>query len=255
MCGLLLVILGVLTACGSAETNARGGEKSGVAAIDNANANAAVSAPPTSTPPVKKQDDAPKFEKGENYKSVREKLLKAGWQPFKSADAQPCSGDDPRCKNYPEMESCAGTGLGNCRYLWKREAKTLVIFTIGEDPVYDGQEFEKPKAPAKSTGAAGTYVYSYKHDSGADTFVYELKANGVATYKSEREGGDGEDLTGTWDESEGVVTIAFKNEAGKNDFIDFALENGNLRQLTDPRTKGQDRGVRGFVGTVFKKQR
>ena len=107
------------------------------------------------------------------------------------------------------------------------------------------------KKPAESHGIAGKYVYRYKHDSGYDEFVYELKSNGTATFKSVREGGDGRDLTGTWDESEGVVTTVFKNEVGKTEVTEFSLEKSNLKQLTDPNANKNDKG---FVGTVFKRK-
>lgn len=205
----------------------------------------------SATPKDKKSNELPKFEKGEAYKSVREKLIKAEWKPFTSPDADKCYGDDERCKDFPEMESCAGTGLGNCRYVWKKDGKTLLIFTVGDSPVYDGQDLQQDEKTASSDGSAGKYVYRYKHDSGYDEFIYELKEDGSATFKSLREGGDGRDLTGTWDESEGVVTMVFKNENGKNESTKFVLEMRDLKQLTDPEA---NENYKGFVGTVFKKQ-
>ncbi|NJM52456.1 MAG: hypothetical protein HC846_03105 [Blastocatellia bacterium] len=77
-------------------------------------------------------------------------MIKAGWTPFKSKDADECRGDDERCKDFPEMEACAGTGLGNCRYLWKKGGRTLAIFTIGDSPVYDGQDFVKAKEQSEA---------------------------------------------------------------------------------------------------------
>ena len=85
----------------------------------------------------------PRLKKGENYKTVRVKMLKAGWKPFRAPDADECFDGDERCQGRPEMQSCAGTGMANCRFLWKRKGKTAVIFTIGEDASYDGYEFEK----------------------------------------------------------------------------------------------------------------
>ena len=85
----------------------------------------------------------PVFKKGQSYSSVRTKMLKAGWKPFHAEDADECMSGDKRCEDRPEMESCAGTGMANCRFLWKRKDKTVVIFTIGEEANYDGHEFEK----------------------------------------------------------------------------------------------------------------
>jgi hypothetical protein len=84
----------------------------------------------------------PKLRKGEGYKSVRVKMIKAGWKPFHSKDADKCMEGDERCENRPEMEACTGTGLGNCRFLWKRKGKTVAIFTIGDNTAYDGFEFQ-----------------------------------------------------------------------------------------------------------------
>lgn len=85
----------------------------------------------------------PRFGKNESYSKVRVKLLKAGWKPFRSPDADECSDGDRRCAGRPEMQSCAGTGLAPCRFLWKRRGKTVVIFTAGENTIYNGYEFEK----------------------------------------------------------------------------------------------------------------
>jgi hypothetical protein len=152
---ILLIAVGLSLACGGNTTTPSSGGGSGQtvnatnANIRNSKVNQVAENKPTEnkvTPPVnvsKPADEMPKFAKGEAYKSVREKLIKAGWTPFKSKDADECRGDDVRCKDFPEMEACAGTGLGNCRYLWKKNNKTLAIFTIGETPSYSDQEFVK----------------------------------------------------------------------------------------------------------------
>ena len=85
----------------------------------------------------------PRFRENESYARVRVKLIKAGWKPFHSPDADECYKSDKRCANRPEMESCAGTGLAPCRFLWKRKGKTVVIFTSGENTIYNGYEFQK----------------------------------------------------------------------------------------------------------------
>lgn len=85
----------------------------------------------------------PRLKKGESYATVREKMLKAGWKPYTAPDADQCSEGDKRCENRPEMQNCAGTGLAPCRFLWKRNDKTVVIFTIGEEAGFNGYEFIK----------------------------------------------------------------------------------------------------------------
>lgn len=75
----------------------------------------------------------PKFAKRESYASVRTKMLKAGWKPYRSPNADECWEDDSRCQGRPEMETCSGSGLAPCRYLWKKQGKTIGICTIGEE--------------------------------------------------------------------------------------------------------------------------
>ncbi|MCU0237861.1 MAG: hypothetical protein MUC29_00335 [Pyrinomonadaceae bacterium] len=136
----------------NAQTNANAAiAQTNVAIAENKTTeNNAIENKPKAENVVNKQvDEFPKFKKGEEYKSVRQKLIKAGWTPFKSKEAQECVGDDDRCKDFPEMEACAGTGLGNCRYLFKKNNKTLAIFTIGDIPVYNDQEFVKSSMQSK----------------------------------------------------------------------------------------------------------
>ena len=84
----------------------------------------------------------PRIKKGESYTSVRKKMIKAGWKPFRSPDADKCSDGDARCQGRPEMEACAGTGEANCAFLWKRKGKTVSIFTVGENANYSGYRFQ-----------------------------------------------------------------------------------------------------------------
>lgn len=85
----------------------------------------------------------PRFAKNESYAKTRVKMLKAGWKPFRAPDADECMSGDERCQGRPEMQSCAGTGMANCKFLWKRKGKTAAIFTVGENAIYSGHEFEK----------------------------------------------------------------------------------------------------------------
>lgn len=146
---LIILLFGIGTiACNSTnnEVSSSGGQGQVPVVNTSTNANIAENKPVENKPPInvnKQSDEMPKFKEGEDYKSVRGKLIKAGWVPFKSKDAQKCDGEDDRCKDFPEMEACAGTGLGNCSYLWKKGNKTLAIYTIGDFPNYNGQEFIK----------------------------------------------------------------------------------------------------------------
>lgn len=84
-------------------------------------------------------NDVPLFKKGEDYGAVRTKMIKAGWTPLHVTDADTCDSDDPRCIGRPEMVSCAGTGMANCKFLWKKDARTVALCTVGEGrAVFDG---------------------------------------------------------------------------------------------------------------------
>lgn len=75
----------------------------------------------------------PNIEPSEPYGSVRQKMLSAGWNPFHAEDADTCGDEDPRCQGRPEMATCAGTGMANCRFLWKKNEKIVGICTVGEE--------------------------------------------------------------------------------------------------------------------------
>lgn len=83
----------------------------------------------------------PQFKKGESYTNVRKKMIKSGWKPFRSPNADKCGKGDTRCQGRPEMEACAGTGEANCAFVWKRKGKIVSIFTIGEFATYSGYRF------------------------------------------------------------------------------------------------------------------
>ena len=79
----------------------------------------------------------PHFDENEPYSSVRLKMLEAGWEPFRSDDADTCIEGDLRCEGRPEMQVCAATGMANCKFLWKKAEKTTAICTVGEVTVFD----------------------------------------------------------------------------------------------------------------------
>ena len=81
--------------------------------------------------------DLPKVRKGELYSAVRIKMLKTGWKPFHSPEADECSGDE-RCLGRPEMVSCSGTGRAFCKFLWKKGRRTVGIVTTGERAEFSG---------------------------------------------------------------------------------------------------------------------
>lgn len=198
--------------------------------------------------------DLPKFEKQENYKtSVREKLLKTGWTPAQSvAGKENCSGQESLCKELPELEAGPSSPLGQAILRWKKADKILLVRTI-DSFLFDGYEFEKTEKSASIPNVEGTYVYSYQHDSGADTFIWELKKGNVATYVSEREGGDGADRKGTWklNDSDSTITVSFPDAPDDAETYVFKIEGKNLKMTKEPK---MPQGVRGFSGKVFKRK-
>lgn len=76
---------------------------------------------------------APSFPKRTNYSSARSSLITLGWKP---APTEPppneCAKYDGRCE-YPETESCSGTGRGFCSYQWRRGEMLIEILTEGDD--------------------------------------------------------------------------------------------------------------------------
>jgi hypothetical protein len=80
----------------------------------------------------------PALTRGTPYATVRNTLLALGWRPITLPDADRCPPRDSRCQGRPEMSSCAGTGLANCLFTWKRNNTVIGVSTIGEDPIVDG---------------------------------------------------------------------------------------------------------------------
>jgi len=74
----------------------------------------------------------PKFTDNAPYSELRRKLLEAGWQPASNADADRCEPGDTRCEGRSEMQSCAGTGEGNCLFLWRKGDAVFAVSTIGD---------------------------------------------------------------------------------------------------------------------------
>ena len=89
------------------------------------------------------------------YSKARKKLLAAGWQPFRTkpfnkADEDPdtMSGNGPIFwkRGYMELESCSGTGMAACAFLFKDAYGNHLRVTT------KGEEMPKEKAYAIVTG-------------------------------------------------------------------------------------------------------
>lgn len=75
----------------------------------------------------------PSFPKDEPYAKTRKILLKKGWKPVHEPEAGfVCEKGDPRCTGRPEAVNCAGTGLANCIFRWKRKDVVIDVLTVGE---------------------------------------------------------------------------------------------------------------------------
>jgi hypothetical protein len=90
--------------------------------------------PPTAGAPL------PVIARDAPYGAARQDLLADGWQPLISPDADKCWDGDMRCQGRPEMQACAGTGQGNCLFLWKKGDAVLAVYTIDDPPIISGVE-------------------------------------------------------------------------------------------------------------------
>ena len=80
-----------------------------------------------------KRRPVPPFARNESYAQVRVVLMRDGWQPVISKDADQCMEGDTRCEGRPEMQTCSGSGLAMCRFRWRRNGQQLTICTAGEE--------------------------------------------------------------------------------------------------------------------------
>lgn len=80
-----------------------------------------------------------------SYSAARKILLKGGWKPVHQPDPGfKCPPGDERCEGRPETVDCAGTGLGNCIFRWKRKGVVVDVMTAGEtDPQINGVRCKK----------------------------------------------------------------------------------------------------------------
>ncbi|WP_237479120.1 hypothetical protein [Lichenibacterium dinghuense] len=75
----------------------------------------------------------PRLSKGTHYSQAREQLMALGYKGVKTPGADTCdASSDTTC--FPEMESCAGTGEGNCLYSWEKDGTFVEVSTVGDPP-------------------------------------------------------------------------------------------------------------------------
>jgi hypothetical protein len=93
---------------------------------------------------------------GEDYRSVRQKLIAQNWIPFQNQDPATCEIFQDRCRDWPETQSCAGSGTSPCRFLWRKGEDHIVVFTNHEIPQFVSYETYKPNSKiAASTESSG----------------------------------------------------------------------------------------------------
>lgn len=252
LCAVILSA-NLLNACSSSTTV--GGESGGGKAAVNVNQNNTVNTPenkPAENKNAAKQeaekqtaDGLPEFKKNEDYGSVREKMLRAGWTPHRSKDADKCGEGDERCEGRPEMQSCAGTGMANCKFLWKKGEKMLAIFTVGETAVYSGHEFENEVSTdnSKQNAVLGQYIHRQKIDEGRNTLelIFEIAEGGRAIYRNVQDNAETQKRSGTWtwNEAKKQLTVTFppvpngfQGQEVKLTFV-FEQSGNNLKLVTD----------------------
>jgi hypothetical protein len=87
----------------------------------------------------------PHLNKGTHYSQAREQLMSLGYKGVKIPGADACdASSSTTC--FPEMESCAGTGEGNCLYAWEKGDTFVEVSTVGDPPeVASVSRAKKPK--------------------------------------------------------------------------------------------------------------
>lgn len=78
-------------------------------------------------------DTLPRLPGQQDYGKARQSLQKQGWKPVTLPGADACQPADGRCAGRPEMFACAGSGLGQCLFTWRRGRTVVEVVTVGED--------------------------------------------------------------------------------------------------------------------------
>ncbi|RUV45348.1 KTSC domain-containing protein [Mesorhizobium sp. M1A.T.Ca.IN.004.03.1.1] len=90
------------------------------------------------------------LQSGMTYPEARQTLLNRGWRPANVAEGR-CVGRPEVCATYPETDDCAGTGLGQCKFLFTDgKGSVLAVVTVGEDPLLvDNSHIEREVTPSE----------------------------------------------------------------------------------------------------------
>jgi hypothetical protein len=84
------------------------------------------------------QNSLPRFPAKTYYGDARAQLQALGYAPVvQKRAATQCEqenlGREKVCQQWPEVESCAGTGFALCSFLWRRDKMILEIRTVGDE--------------------------------------------------------------------------------------------------------------------------
>lgn len=152
----MIVVFGIFVsaACSStAKTNVENknpiaAEETNSAANEKAAENKTASNKHSNENPAKTQADGlPELKKGEDYKtSVRPKMLKAGWKPARSKQADLCGSQEPDCDEFDEYESKTGSDLstGRINFRWQKGNKFVEI-SASEGKAYSFESYQFQK--------------------------------------------------------------------------------------------------------------
>lgn len=214
---------------------------------------------------TKQADIFAAFKKGDEYKTVvRPKILKDGWQPERSADGyENCEYETPICKEYPELEAGPAARLGNIVFRWKKGDKILLIYTLGDPPIFESYEFEKAVKQPSEPDVLAKYECCEIGISGERSL--ELKAKNIAVFNERDEGstatGNG---SWSWDANKKFINV---NLTVKQEFEDSgSIETKTSKISFQLKKDGKDLkivketlsspGLNGYyIGKTFKKQR
>lgn len=91
-------------------------------------------------PLISQSQVIPQIALGTPYANVRTALLKAGWKPVRQKlESYDFMGIELRDNGWIEVESCAGTGMAPCLFVWRNQkGKRLEVVTVGENPKFNG---------------------------------------------------------------------------------------------------------------------
>lgn len=135
--GALLVLAATLAACsgeaapaGSQETPTNVSVQPSLASETGDSAIAAATPQITSTEPAAFDAEALA---GLSFAKARDEIVRQGWKPFE-ADCIGGGTSPAICSDYPEIETCSGTGQGFCSLKYTGSGRCLTVVTVGGPP-------------------------------------------------------------------------------------------------------------------------